>query len=178
MDHSLPVRVSESARGAAHDLNRVGDRQLSLSGHALPQRLAFDVRHDVEEEFADAARIEERQNVRMLKRRRHPNLDQEPLGAEYRAERGLQNLERDFAVVSEILRAKDVRHPPATDLLLETISVTERRVESSDWVHRRLVVNPYRSELDAPQPAHALRNRLERRDGFVLEIELLDADLF
>ena len=94
-----------------------------------PQGLALDERHHVVEERAasrpvggDLARIDEGQNVGMLQVRGDADLAQEPLGAERGGELGLQDLERDRAIVLEVVREEDGRHAAAPELALERIA--------------------------------------------------------
>ena len=66
MDDAVAVRVVQGTGDFGGDPQRIGDRQLLLPAQPLAQRLAFDVRHDVEEEAVGLAGIEERQDVRMM----------------------------------------------------------------------------------------------------------------
>ena len=49
----------------------------------------------------------------------------EPLGAEYRGELGMKDLDRDLAVVLEIVRQVDRRHPARAELALDAVAVGE-----------------------------------------------------
>ena len=50
---------------------------------------------------------------------------QEPLGAEHGGELGLQHLDRDLAVVPEVLGEVDRRHAARAELALDAVAVGE-----------------------------------------------------
>ena len=54
-----------------------------------------------------------------------PDLTQKALGAERASELRVQHLERDRAVVLEVVREVDRGHPAAAELALEAITVSE-----------------------------------------------------
>ena len=60
----------------------------------------------------------------------------EPLGAEYGRELGLENFDRDVAVVLEILREVDRRHAAGAELALDAVSVGQRGCETVDHGRR------------------------------------------
>jgi hypothetical protein len=59
----------------------------------------------------------------VLQIRGDSDLAQEPLGAEDRAELGIENFHGDVAVVLEIAREVDGRHPAAPDFALDAIAI-------------------------------------------------------
>ena len=59
----------------------------------------------------------------MLQPGGEPDLAQEPLGAERGGELGVQHLERDLAVVLEVVREVDRGHAAAAELALERVAV-------------------------------------------------------
>ena len=65
----------------------------------------------------------------MLEPGREPDLALEPLRAERRRELGMQDLERDQAVVLEVAREVDGGHPAAAELALEGVTVAKRVCE-------------------------------------------------
>ena len=81
VDHSVPMCVVQRVRDLARDPYRLVHTQLRLPVQLLPQRLALDEGHDVVQEPVRRSRIEQRQDVRMLQRRRGLDLLDEPLGA-------------------------------------------------------------------------------------------------
>ena len=59
-----------------------------------------------------------------------PDLGQEPLGAEHGGELGLQHLERDLAVVPEVVGEIDGRHAALAELALDLVLVGQGGVQS------------------------------------------------
>ena len=86
------------------------------------QRLTLDVGHDVEEERVRLARIKERQDVRVLEVRGGLDLSQEALGPDYGCQFGLQDLERDFTLVLEVVGEVDGRHAAFAELALDVVA--------------------------------------------------------
>ena len=119
VDHAVPVRIVERVGDFARDPHRFVDAELRLAIQLLAERLALDVGHDVVEEAVRRARIEQRQDVRMLQRRRRLDLDDEPLGAEHGGELRLENFDRDFAIVLEVVREVHRRHAAGAELSRE-----------------------------------------------------------
>ena len=78
---------------------RVGDRELPLAVEPVAQRLALDERHHIEQQAVGLARVEQRQDVRVLQVRGDLDLREEALGAEHGGELGVQHLDGDLAVV-------------------------------------------------------------------------------
>ena len=81
VDHPTPMRVVERIRDLTGDPDGLVDAELGLAIQLVAKRLALDVRHDVEQESVGGSRVEQRQDVRMLQRRRRLDLHHEPLGA-------------------------------------------------------------------------------------------------
>ena len=73
----------------------------------------------------------------MLQPGGQPDLALEPLGAERGGQLGVEHLERDRAVVAEVLRQVDGGHAAAPELALEPVAVgeggLERGAEISHW---------------------------------------------
>src|SRR5439155_23678585 len=69
-----------------------------------------------------------RENVRMLQPGGHPDLQQEALGAQARGESGLEDLERDGAVMPQVVSEVDSGHAAAAELALDVVAVAERGV--------------------------------------------------
>ena len=86
MDDAVAVRVVERAGDRGGDADRFVDRELLLAIEPRAQRLAFDERHHVEEQPVGLARVEQRQQVRVLEVGRDLDLGEESLDAEDRAE--------------------------------------------------------------------------------------------
>ena len=73
----------------------------------------------------------------MLQRRRGPDLGDEPLGAEHCGELRLQDFDGDLALVFDIVREIDRRHPARTQLALDAIAIGHRTSDLFECVHRR-----------------------------------------
>src|SRR4029078_8964778 len=84
---------------------------------------------------APLARVEQRQDIRMLERRRDADLAQEPLGSESDAYRGIDNLDRHAPAVLEIVRGVHGRHPATAEHAIRAIAPGERR--RSPTIERR-----------------------------------------
>src|SRR4029078_8628630 len=69
------------------------------------------------------ATVEERQQIGMLQLRRDLDLAQEPLGAEHYAELRLQHLQRDFAVVLQVMREIDGRHAALAEHAFDAVPI-------------------------------------------------------
>jgi hypothetical protein len=65
VNHPVVVGVRQRVGDLAEHAHGVGDRQRAFAPDAVPQRLAFDERHDVEQQALGLARIVERQDVGM-----------------------------------------------------------------------------------------------------------------
>lgn len=68
VDHAALVRVLQHAGHFTRELRGVGDRQLRFAVEPRAQRLACLIGHHVEQLPAGLAAVEERENVRMLRR--------------------------------------------------------------------------------------------------------------
>ena len=75
----------------------------------------------------------------MLEARRGLDLHDEPFGAEHGGELGFQDLDRDLAVVLEVLREIDSRHAALTELLLDLVAAVEGGVEALGHVRHECV---------------------------------------
>ena len=89
----------------------------------------------------------------MLETGGHPDLALEPLGAERGGELGVEHLERDRAVVLEVARQEDRRHPAAAELPLEGVVGAEPGLELGAEVGHHAV------------PSTSFRNRGLFRSG-------------
>ena len=122
MDHPVFVRVLERTgdlRGKSH---RVVHGKLVLTVDPIPERLSLHERHHVEEEAVRLARIEQRQDVRMLEVGCRLDLGQESLGPDHRGQLGLEDLQRDLSLVFEVVGQVDRRHAALTELTLDGVA--------------------------------------------------------
>ena len=134
VDHLLAVSVVERVGHLARQPERLRRRQAALPVEQVAEGAAFDVGRDVIEEAAGLARVVERQQVGVLQARGDLDLAQEALGAELLADSRLKHLERDDAVVPEVVGAVDHRHPAMPDLPLDGIAGLEGGLEAVQQV--------------------------------------------
>jgi hypothetical protein len=87
------------------------------------------VGHDVEEERVGLARVEERQDVRVLQTRRRPDLGEKALRADDCGELGAQHLERDLAPVPEVIGQVDGGHAALAEFTLDAVATVERAIQ-------------------------------------------------
>ena len=125
----VAVRIVERVGDFARDAHGVGDRETLLARQAIAQRLALHDRHHVVEKPVRLAGVVERQDVRVSQPRREPDLAQESLAPERLRELRLEHLERDVAIVLEVVREVHGRHAAGAELALDAVAVGERRVQ-------------------------------------------------
>jgi hypothetical protein len=130
VDHAVPVGVVERRGHLARDADGLVHRKLLLAVQPVAERLALDVRHDVEQERVGLARVEQRQDVRVLEIGGELDLGQEALGADDGRELGAQHLHRDPAVVAEVLGEVHRGHAARADLVLEAVMAGQRTRDS------------------------------------------------
>ena len=125
MHELLAVRVVERARHLLRDRERLLDAELVLAIQLVAQRLAAHERQHVVEEAVRLARIDQREDVRMIEPRRDLDLGEEALGAEHRAELGAEDLEGDLAIELAIAGEVDDGHAAGAELALDDVAVVE-----------------------------------------------------
>jgi hypothetical protein len=139
----LVVRVLQRVRYVSGNLHRLVDAELLLAIELLPQRFPFYIRHDVKQEPSiaavcrcRAAAVVQRQNVRVLESRRGLDFLQEPVGAEHGPEFGPQHLQRNLAVVFQILGKIDGGHASFAESTLDAVTVGKGSGEAlGDFSH-------------------------------------------
>ena len=72
---------------------------------------------------------------------------EEPLGADHGGELGAQHLERDLAIVPEVVRQVDRGHPALAQLALDPVAVGQRRGQPRARVAQRTPSTENSSEL-------------------------------
>ncbi len=102
-----------------------GQRQLPLALEPFPQRAAFHVGHDVEEETAGLAGIVDRKDVVVVQAGGELDLAEEPVGTDGGREVGAEDLQGDLAVVAEVLGQEHDGHPALAELALESVAAGE-----------------------------------------------------
>jgi hypothetical protein len=134
VDDPLPVGVVQRARHVRRDVHRFVHGKLLQAVDPVAERLSLYVRHHVEEEGIRLARVEQRQNVRVLKIGGRLDLGEKTLGADDGAQFGFQDLDRDLAVVPQVIRQVDGGHAALTELSLDAVAAVEGRVEAMDRI--------------------------------------------
>ena len=126
---ALAVRVAQRVRHLAGDLQRVLQRQLTLAPEPIPEGLALHVGHRVPELAGRFTGIEHRQDVRVLQAGGGPDLALEALRTERGSQLGMQHLQRDRAVVPEIVGEIHRGHATPPQLALEPVPVGQAALE-------------------------------------------------
>jgi hypothetical protein len=115
--------------------DRLIDRQLPLAVEARPKRLALDERHDIVEVTAGFARIEQRDEIRMLEVCRDLDLGEEALGAEYLTYFRLEDFQRDEPIMANVACAEYRGHPSRADLALNEVTASQSLMKRSRGFH-------------------------------------------
>jgi hypothetical protein len=76
----------------------------------------------------------ERKDVGVLEVGRNLDLGQETFGTDNGGQLGLEHLQRDLALVLEVIGQVDGRHPALTQLTRDGVAAFEGRVQASDWI--------------------------------------------
>jgi plasmid stabilization system protein ParE len=130
---TLRGRVAEGVRNLAAEPQGFRDREGTLAVEPLPQGLPRHVRHhEVEGRFTDAARVEHRQDVRVLEPGRDLDLAEEPLRPQRQPQLGPEHLHRNLPVMAKVLGEVDGRHAPLPELALQRVPLPERLVEGGE----------------------------------------------
>src|SRR5665213_343768 len=129
MHDAMLVRILQRVGRLARDPHCISNRKLSLALETTPQRFSFHVRHYVVEQPSGAARIEQRQYVRVLQARRRPDLDEEPLRPQHGGELRAQDFYRHLPPVPYVVREINRRHAARAELALDRVAVRERAAQ-------------------------------------------------
>ena len=158
------VGVLQGAADFAGDLERGIERKLLFPRETLPERLPICEGHHVIEQAIGLSRVEQRQNVGVLKGRGDVDLAEEPIAANDGRQLRLEQLDGDRPVVLEVLGEKDDRHPAAAELALHVVSLTERCRELIEEFHgppfpprKRMCLAPGRRARRHPGPFERVR---------------------
>ena len=157
------MRVAQRVGDLARDLERVVDRELALAVEALAEGLALDVGHDVVDQAIGLVGVVERQDVGVVQPGGDLDLAQEPGGAHLRGQVGAEHLDRDLALVLEVVGQEDARHPALSQLALEAVP---------RWRGRRRVVQKlgHGASMSPRRPSPGVQGDLNR---FVANIGVL-----
>ncbi len=136
VDHPVLVGVLQRVGHFLGDPHRVVNRELLLPAEAVAEGFSLDEGHHVEDGALHLAGIEQRQDMRVLQIGRRLDLGQEPLGADHRGEFRPQHLERDLAVVLQVLGEVDSGHAAVAKLPLDGVAVGEGGAQALSRVHR------------------------------------------
>src|SRR2546428_14123420 len=93
----------------------------------------------------------------MLQIGRDLDLGEEPLGAEHRGQLGLEDLDRDLAVVFQVLREIPRGHPASPELALDAVAVGEDGGEAVGDVRRQIAVLITRDGLNGGPSKRGVR---------------------
>ena len=126
VDDAVAVGVVERGGDLGGEADRIRDRKLLLAGQPVAQALAFDERHDVVRRAVRLAAVDQPQDMRVLQVGDGPDLAQESLGADHGRQLRPQHLDRDLAIVLEVLGEVHRRHAALAQLPLDAVAVGER----------------------------------------------------
>ena len=135
MDHPLTMGIVESAGDFAGDPERLAKGKLSLARNPLAEGLLLGVRHDVVQARdrgiqLEGSRVQQREDVGMLKVCGDLDLVQETLGPDVGGELGREDLERDRPIVLEVARQIDQSHSAVIQTALDRVPAGEDFLES------------------------------------------------
>ena len=130
--HAMAVGVVQRRRDLGRDADGFRNGELLLAIEPLAQGLALDEGHDVEQVAVGLARVEQRQDVRVLQVGRELDLGQEPLGADHGGELGPEDLERDAPVVADVLGEVDGGHAAGAGFAVEAVAVRQGGLEPAE----------------------------------------------
>ena len=123
MHHTALMRVLQCIGNLGRDAQGVGNRELVLALEPAPERFALHVRHHVVQQSVRTTAVKQGKDVRMLQVRGELYLLEKALRPEDRGELRMQQLDRDLAMVLQILREIHRRHPTRTKLALDGVAI-------------------------------------------------------
>jgi hypothetical protein len=136
MHHAVGMRIGQRARDVAEHVDAQAHRQRAFALEVVAQRLPFDKRHGVVRQVVGPAGRQQRNDVRLLERRRHPDLPLEALGTETRGQIPGEELDDDRAMQARLARHKDARHAATAQFALDNVALAERRLERGHDLRR------------------------------------------
>src|SRR5262249_28121369 len=96
----------------------------------------FDIGHHVEDRTLDGAGIKKWKDMRVLQFRGGLDFSEKSLDANELRELAVHDLDGDLAIVTDVVRQVDVRHPATADLALDDVSVGESSLQAIEELHR------------------------------------------
>lgn len=130
------MSVFQCTNNRASNGQRFLDGELFFPFQLVAQRLAVDERHDIIKKRVCFARVEERENVWVLKIRGCLDLLHEPLGAQRRSKFRPQHLYRHLPIVFHILGEIHGGHATFTELAFDSVAIRERGRQLRDYVRQ------------------------------------------
>src|SRR5688572_17557012 len=123
MDDAVSVGGAQCIGHFACDAKRIGYWELPLALQSPTERLPLHVWHDVVQQPVRFTRIEQLEDVRVLKLRRRLDLAEETFATERGCELGMQDLDGNVPIVFDIAREIHCRHAAASELPLDAVLV-------------------------------------------------------
>ena len=111
MHYAVLVSVVECVVDLLRDGDRVLHTELLFSVEAISERLSLHVGHHVEHEPVSIPGIVKREDMRVLELRRRLDFGEESLAPNDCSQLRLEHLQRDFALVLQVVGQVDRRHP-------------------------------------------------------------------
>ena len=130
VDDAVPVRIVERGSHLGGDPHGVRDREMLLPCQPVAERFTLHERHDVIRGAVHHPAVDEAEDMGMLERGDSLDLAQEPLGPDDGGELGAQDLDRDLAVVLQVLGQVDRGHAALAELPLDAVMLGERSLQS------------------------------------------------
>ena len=125
MHDAVRMSVGERVHDIAQRSHNIAYGKLMLPRKSGAQRFPGDERHGVKQQAVLRACRKQGDDMRMLQPRRELDLALEAIGAQPGGEIRRQNLDDDPSVEREIMHEEDTRHPPTTELPLDSIPLAK-----------------------------------------------------
>jgi len=125
MHDAMRVRIPECVRDFSKEPCDFGDGPPWVFGETRAQGFAFDIGHRVERDALRRARLEQRNDVRMLESRDDFDLAVKPLATDDGTELRWQDLQYDVSRGRDLVRQEDATQSSATQLTPNDVSVAQ-----------------------------------------------------
>jgi hypothetical protein len=136
VDDVVRVGIGQRVGDFPGQPDRLLDRERLIPRHPLPQRLALDQRHDVEQEPFGVARVMQGENVGMVELGGGADLTQEAITAQGGGQFRPQHLDRHLAIVSQVVGEIDRGHATLPQFTFNFVAIGEGTLELSILGHR------------------------------------------